>query len=181
MLSNIKNLNTDSGFTVLENGNVAVTVVVAGELITKKSDIFSKLIGWYKSGRYCHVETIIGNNWISARLKDGVHIKQLEELRSNYDYFTLDNIIVTIEQLEKIDRFLGSIKNAKYDWLGIFGAQILPLKYDDGKSYFCSEISILLLQLFLVEPVLGLKSEEIDPNKEIEIISKIASKIKSQG
>jgi hypothetical protein len=50
MLSNIKNLNTDSGFTVLENGNVAVTVVVAGELITKKSDIFSKLIGWYKSG-----------------------------------------------------------------------------------------------------------------------------------
>ena len=27
----------------------------------------------------------------------------------------------------------------------------------------------------------GLKSEEIDPNKEIEIISKIASKIKSQG
>lgn len=117
-----------------------------------KKDIADRLIAYWTNSKFCHVEIIIDNLWISSNL-EGVHIKDLKPLKDTYEYLPID-VVITKQQYKEIISWIYRQHGKSYDKLGILMAQLLPFRLDNRNKWFCSELVCKILQLLHVEEVI---------------------------
>lgn len=118
-----------------------------------KEDITSILIGKWTNSKYCHVEIIIKDLWISSTLEEGVHIKPLRPLKDTYDYYDIE-VYVTDYQYIRIMEWVYKQNKKSYDKLGILFSQLIPFRFDSRSKWFCSELVCKILQLFYIKEVM---------------------------
>lgn len=129
-----------------------IKVKLAFKKIDKDSKIIPKLISWWTKSEYYHVEIILDGYWVSI-FEDGVKINRLRELEGSWDYADLGDIEVSEVQRELFFKFLFLQNGKKYDFMGIFFSQLIPLRLQNPKRWFCSECVTSLLKLLYVREV----------------------------
>ena len=109
--------------------------------------LMAKIIRWYTSSNYSHVEMIIGDKWISSDASvGGVYIRDLKPLKESWDYIEVE---VDGRKLKSVWRFIKSQEDAKYDWCGIVCSQTFKIQRKENQDeWFCSEIVTKILQIF---------------------------------
>jgi hypothetical protein len=118
---------------------------------TWKDKLEMGLIKWKTKSDYFHVEAIIKNKWVTAHPKtDGVVIRELQPLDEDYyDYITID---VDGRKIRSVMKYIKSQEGKKYDWLGIFFAQVFGKNINDREKWFCSElIAEILMKLDIMD------------------------------
>ncbi len=126
-------------------------------------------------GRYSHVEIIDdrGDEWkwysASAFNEGTVRVKIFDHDPKNWDIFDLKPEVKDRHNDKRVFAYVCTQLGKKYDWLGIFGSQVLPLTVDKHDKWFCSEIchKSLCEGLYLIP---RLKSEQVSPNKLYKIL-----------
>ena len=124
-----------------------------------KWNLLERAISWWTHSKYCHVTLMFGD-YVSWKHKVNMNFKPtLFSARSdrnpavefiswdavNQQLFDVYDINWKIDEdilIEKAKKYVGS----KYDYIGIFFNFILPLKIDEPKEWFCSEICSYLLK-----------------------------------
>ena len=102
--------------------------------IAKNGNIIDKLIAWYTNSKYSHVELVCGGDWYSTSPRDlKVRKQQLIPKEGHWEFIDIDIDLIYLEE------FFFLTKGRKYDWLGIFLSQFMPLKIHSERRYFCSE------------------------------------------
>lgn len=111
-----------------------------GDLIFVRSNhIGSKLIRWWTSSIFDHVEISLGNGkTIGARPRGGVQINDVKLIEAVNWCVAKPAIGLMDEQLAEIINFAKSQVNKKYDWLGVIGF-VIDRNINDPNRWFCSE------------------------------------------
>ena len=111
--------------------------------------LFDKAIAWWqkvrgeKYWRYTHVEIVINGVWVSSSPRDGgVRIGHISVNLNNWDIVNLSNNKALCNRLMQLAE---QEKGKKYDWLGIFLAQLIPLHIQNRSRWFCSELCGMML------------------------------------
>ena len=152
---------------------VTRTFKLAFYRIDKTNSFLSKLIGLWTNSIYCHVELILpGEEWISSRLENGVHVRTGKPKDyKNYDYLELP-FTLTDSQYNILKRCLDKQKDAKYDKFGIVLSQIIPLGTQRTDRWFCSELVCKLCQLLYLEEVQSFEPQFTSPQDLYEVFKK---------
>ena len=109
-----------------------------------KGTIVDKLIRWWTKSKYSHVELVINTDWYSISPRDSeVRCKQIHAKEGNWDFVDLPKT----KDVEYVKKFYEQTKGAKYDWLGIFLSQLIPLGIQNRNRWFCSEWCAEALQI----------------------------------
>lgn len=101
-----------------------------------------KLIRLWTRSRYSHCEVVFAGSGLRADQQDGV-VWRLWTRSSHWD---------TVEVPVLPDPYLRALAQAQaelgcaYDWQGIWLSQVLGLRREDPKRWFCSELCAALLQ-----------------------------------
>jgi len=109
-----------------------------------KGDFTDRLIRWYTSSEFSHVEVVVGDYWYSTSPRD-------LKLRKKFIMPKFDNwYFVDVEIDEKLfNAVFNKYKGSKYDWLGIFGSvgflYKTKLRLQNKKKFFCSEFAMTVL------------------------------------
>ena len=127
-----------------------------------RDNLLDDIIKLWTKSKYSHIEIIIKDKWISSSPIDGgVHILELHELDHNkYNYIEVD---VDGRKFKKVQKYIESQKDAKYDKWGIFFGVLFNSGLEDKNKLFCSEMITKILQIFEVEEVSGLAPHKITP------------------
>lgn len=130
------------------------------------------LIRWWTDSSYSHTEVRIprmGNFSAGTRWQDGWKVRKayFDLPASRWD---LVYVPVSEEVLENVHAFACPLLGAKYDWLGIFGAQLLPWGIDDRRRYYCSELSCKIAQLAGVETTFHLQPHRTSPGDLADVM-----------
>lgn len=100
----------------------------------KYGNIIDKLIAWWTKSEYSHVELVCCGEWYSTSPRDlQVRRKLIIPTKEKWDFLDIEVDAMYVED------FYILTQGRKYDWLGIFFSQFMPLKIHDRKRYFCSE------------------------------------------
>jgi len=104
------------------------------------ASIFDKLIGWWESGVYAHVEAILSYDEqtqlytvVSSVPGTGIRKTQMVLPADTWDIVESPGNEASVEAW--FDARLGS----GYDWLGILGFIVRPIKGFPTNLWFCSE------------------------------------------
>lgn len=90
---------------------------------------------WWTGSQYSHCELVIDGMCYSASLMDGgVRCKLINMATSRWDIVPIihGNANAALE-------FFHRTKGKRYDWLGLFGAQLFNRGIQNPSRYFCSE------------------------------------------
>ena len=116
-----------------------------------KGDIIDKLVRFWTNSKYSHTELVIQNDnmnsyWITSHNEcNGVRVIENRLInKDDWDFILIDN--VTNENIQKINQLLKPELGKKYDYLGIFLSQVIPIEIDNPDKWFCSEIVSYLLK-----------------------------------
>tara|TARA_Y100001949_G_scaffold163033_3_gene156588 strand:- start:3454 stop:3963 length:510 start_codon:yes stop_codon:yes gene_type:complete len=101
-----------------------------------KGTLFNRLIRLWTRSIYSHCELIMPDGrWLSASGMDGgVRAKRIELELAHWDL-----IPVPWADARQILHLFEKHQGKGYDWLGLFGSQLLPLTIDNRRRMFCSE------------------------------------------
>ncbi len=127
-----------------------------------------KLVNYWTKSKYFHSEFVIGDSWISAET-DGIISYPLHPFSVRYDYIFIDIPISTYHKL-KIFEFMENQVGSEYDWVGIYLSQFISLGINATDKWFCSELSVRLLQLCLLDEVSEVQPENISPKELFNIL-----------
>jgi hypothetical protein len=102
-------------------------------------------IRWWTEGPYSHTEIVFSDgSWFSISPRNTK--VRLERVAFDPEKWDFIEVALTPEQ-ERTTRSWAELQVGKrYDWLGIFLSQILPLTVHDLSRWFCSEIVLAALQ-----------------------------------
>ena len=99
-----------------------------------KGDLTDKLIRWWTDSKYSHVELIVDGMWLSSSPRDGkLRSKHIVPNLDNWDFVEVDVMSARVHNV------FNKYRGTRYDYLGIFLSQIIPLDIDDKNKMFCSE------------------------------------------
>ena len=101
-----------------------------------KGKLFNRLIRLWTRSRYSHCELVMPSGlWLSASAMDGgVRAKRIELNPEHWDLIPLP-----WADESRIWQVYGRHRGKGYDWLGLFGAQLLGAGIDNPRRMFCSE------------------------------------------
>jgi len=136
---------------------------------------FGKMIGFYTHGPYSHVAVLIQDEdcgpisntiqWeadpISGYVINSEHI---------FDNTKWEYIIINVNNLDNIKKFLNLVLGNKYDYMGILGF-ILPIQ-DRSNKWFCSELASNILKIDGQEFMWSLDPSTVSPNKLYKLLNK---------
>lgn len=127
-----------------------------------KGRLFDKLIRWWTKGRYSHCELVFKDGaFFSADAWKGiVRFEKVDANPANWDF--VDVPMDTFDE-NRLYRWCLAQEGKGYDWLGIVGAQILPLSIEDPLLYFCSEVCVEGLQQ--VGKLKGVVACDVSPSR----------------
>ncbi len=100
----------------------------------------------YRSARYSHVELVFSDGFFfsSSEQDGGVRGKKINDDKNHWDYILVD---VTADQEAAIREFCEKNTHNRYNWFGIFFAQILKtMWFLRPHDFFCSEFCVKALQ-----------------------------------
>lgn len=107
-----------------------------------KGDWSDKIIRFVTRSPYSHCELVSDGIWYSTSPRDlRVRAKEIVPNPLSWDY-----VEVKGNKARVITLYLET-KGAKYDWLGIIFAQLLPFGLHSKKRWFCSEWCAAALEL----------------------------------
>mgnify|MGYP002641809513 CR=1 FL=1 len=110
--------------------------------IASNGNWIDKTIAWYTNSKYSHVELVVGEYWYSTSPRDlQVRKKKIVPTEGRWDFIEVDT------DLDYIINFYSSTEGMKYDWLGIFLSQFIPLGIQSERRWFCSEWCASALKL----------------------------------
>ena len=94
-----------------------------------------KVVRWWTSSPYSHVEIVVGDEWYSSSPMDGgVRVKTITSPNpGSWDYV---DVRVDMDRLLYV---FNKHKGKGYDWVGILFSQWLPLGFDSKDKCYCSE------------------------------------------
>ncbi len=146
-----------------------------------KGKIDDIAISIWTLSKYSHVE-LIGKDfdfYTASPRQNGVRKKKIPLNDNNWDYFKLD-VKISDKKLEHMLENLYQLTDkCKYDWLGIFFYEFLPLKQEDPKKFYCSEWVAYFIRFFTTIP---LNKIYISPGrlyrelKKLKVLKKVNSK-----
>lgn len=110
--------------------------------VAKNGNWVDKLIGWYTKSQYSHVELIHNGYWYSTSPRD-LEVRR-KTIRGTEGHWVYKDVEIDLLFLED---FFFLTKGSKYDWLGIFLSQFLPLNTHSMNRYFCSEWVATVLKI----------------------------------
>ena len=102
--------------------------------VAKNGNWVDKLIAWYTKSQYSHVELIYNGYWYSTSPRD-LEVRR-KTLIGKEGHWVYKDVTIDLVHLETV---FEQTKGKKYDWLGIFLSQFLPLNTHNKNRYFCSE------------------------------------------
>ena len=140
-----------------------LAVKLAFKKLDKNSNFVAKSVAWYTRSEYYHVELVVNDIWVSVFPGTGVKLNTLKPLKDTWDYKDLPSIELTKKQYLIFMEFLKEQENKKYDFLGIFLAQVIPLKINNRDKWFCSELVVKLLQMLYVKETFSLVPASTSP------------------
>lgn len=129
-----------------------------------KNDIIAKLIQWWTSSDFYHVEMMMGNIWIRSHFNQG-GVSIVTDKEPTFSDFTCHEFSVELTKRQHDDLliWLRSKHASRYDFLGILLSTIIPARIDDPNRWFCSELVTKILQLLLVDKTYDLTPNMITP------------------
>lgn|SRR5574340_42996 len=93
------------------------------------------LTRWWTGSQYSHCELVIDGMCYSASFMDGgVRCKLIDLAEARWDV-----VPITGGNAEAAVEFFNQTKGRRYDWLGLFGAQLFNRGIQNPRRYFCSE------------------------------------------
>jgi len=112
--------------------------------------IVDKLIRFWTRSKYSHCELIINGIWYTSisrkdDISKGITKRKLLPKEGHWDYIEIEGL--DYNKVQDSIEFFNSQLNKKYDWLGIFLSQFIPLKIQDKDKWFCSEIDSKMLKI----------------------------------
>lgn len=136
----------------------------------KYGKLFDKLIAFWTRGEYSHCEIRFsdGNNFSADSWENEVRFKKFTPSSKKWDTLKIPDYIANEELCRK---FCETQVGKKYDWLGIFLSQLIPLNIHDKNKFFCSEIDAKALSEAGI--VFEISFNKIHPNKLYKILKKI--------
>ena len=141
-----------------------IELKLAFKKVIPRTAISGRIIAMWCESKYYHVELFINNLWVSAMDNEGVTVKESYRYDpEEWDFYHFDEIEITEEHYNTIIRYIKKQDDKKYDFLGIYLSQILPFSLHNRNKWFCSEISVKLLQMFLIEETLDLVPNNTSP------------------
>jgi len=126
------------------------TIVIAfykgrGSILDRAIRLWQSIPHRTVGSKYSHCEIVIDETTYSADAIKGKVVRTVRTYSSyNWDMIYLD---VDDNSANEMKKFLLSQVDKPYDFIGIFTAQILALKFDDQKAWFCSELCAAALKL----------------------------------
>ena len=132
-------------------------------------NIFGKAIRLWKWGPYSHVEIILDDTSFSAVAGVGTRYLSSPQIKPEpWDY-----IEVETDTLEFAHLWAWCMNEmfCLYDWKGIWLAQVLGLRRQDPKKWFCSEFCVAALQI--IGHLKGVKPYTVSPNKLYRLLKKM--------
>ncbi|MCQ4242870.1 hypothetical protein [Stutzerimonas stutzeri] len=101
-----------------------------------RGTLFNRLVRLWTRSKYSHCELILADGrWLSASAMDGgVRAKRIV---LDLEHWYL--IPVPWADARLIQQLYEQHQGEGYDWLGLFGSQLLPLTIDNRRRMFCSE------------------------------------------
>lgn len=110
-----------------------------------QGDLFDFAVRAWEGGPYSHCEILTPSGfWLSSSPRDnGVRYKGIEVDFAKWDFVAVP---VPAGKFTRAITWGSDQTGKKYDWLGIFLSQILPLQIEDPKRFFCSEFCIKFFQ-----------------------------------
>lgn len=149
-----------------------VYLKIAFKKIVKDSDIVEKAIGIITKSNYCHCELVINDTWVSSNSKEGVTIKEdFDYYADEWDFYEFPVLDIMTRDFNIIMDFIRKQDDKTYDFLGIILSQLVPISVHNRKKYFCSEITVRVLQLFLIEEVLDVVPNNASPGDVAKIFN----------
>jgi len=116
-----------------------------------KGTLLDRFIRCWTRQRHSHCEFVFSDGiWFSASPRDGgTRFKRIAPDPETWDF-------VELPSTSKLERFLRiwcyMHQHLKYDWLGVFLSHLLPLRVQDPRKYFCSEVLAEGLQRLALLP-----------------------------
>ncbi len=133
------------------------------------TSIFGKLIRLWTWGPYSHVELVIDDTSFSAVEGIGTRYLQYPLLREgSWDFV---NIPVTDVEQAHLWAWCMNEMWCRYDWKGIWLAQVLGLRRQNPEKWFCSEFCSAALQI--IGRLKGVKPYSVSPNKLYRLLKKM--------
>ena len=144
--------------------------------------LYIKAIKLWTKSKYFHTEIIFSNKRISAYTNTGVNVYYFENNFDfkHFDYYEINVLEPTSYQEMLIWNYINEQIETGYDWNGIFFSQIFRLGINNPNKWFCSEIVVKILQLFLFEPVLDCLPNKVSPAKLYKLIKDKSIKIEPE-
>ena len=104
---------------------------------------FDRTISWWTKSPYTHVEWVFDNGmcFSASPVDGGCRFKNIDITTPKWKV-----VDVPWANHDEIWEFCTDRDGLKYDWLGIFLSQTLPLNVHDPNRWFCSEIVMASLQ-----------------------------------
>lgn len=128
----------------------------------------AKAICWWTESEYFHSELVFSCGLsFSSDLDTGrTRFKTIDYLHTS-DWITIV-LPFDAKTEEEIFKFCCEEEGCRYDWVGIFLTQIIPLSRQSKSKWFCSEVCTRALQIGgWLEDV---KPHEISPGELINLI-----------
>ena len=129
----------------------------------------AKLVKWWTKGPYDHCALVFsdGVSFSSSLQKD--MYTQFERINFNTAYWDVLDVPMSAEDEHKVRSFCINEMNCRYDWVGIFLSQIIPLGYNSKSKWFCSEVCVAALQK--ANLLLNEKPNRVSPNKLYKLLA----------
>ena len=109
----------------------------------------SAFIRWATWAPYSHVEMVLPEGYLGARLRGGVRVRSLNYTRPSKEL--LVHVNVTPDQEKKALAFARAQLGQKYDWLALVAFMLHSVKRNP-KRWFCSELVTATLEIAGVIP-----------------------------
>lgn len=101
-----------------------------------------KTIRWWTKSHYSHVELVINSVWYSSSPRTlEVRGEKITPNPKHWDYIILEPFNES-SLIHLANKELGK----KYDWMGIFFSQFIPLGRENPNKWFCSEFCVGMLK-----------------------------------
>ena len=142
---------------------------IFGKLIRVKQYRIDKIP--YSSAQYSHVELCFDDGWFygSSEVDGGVRAKKIKVKEENWDFVELK---LTNKDYLKIREYCESQVNNRYNYAGIFFAQVLNTRWFKREGdVFCSEFVTKALQQ--LKMLCGVDALFINPAQSHLLITKL--------
>jgi hypothetical protein len=107
-----------------------------------RGTLFNRLVRLWTRSIYSHCEIVMPDGrWLSASAMDGgVRAKRIDFNPEHWDL-----IPIPWADAQAIDALFAPEEGGGYDYLGLFGSQLLPVSVHAWWRWFCSELCAHLL------------------------------------